>query len=119
MAYADPNVPPPPAPPQQRAVSDTTLAMIVYILYLVSYIVSGLTAVAGVIVAYVQIGSADPMLRTHYQFQIRTFWIGLLYVLVGTVLIFAFGIGLLVWLWWFIWTLVRSIKAMVDLNEGR
>lgn len=119
MTYADPNAPPPPRPPQQQAVSDTTLAMIVYILYLVSYVVSGITAIAGVIMAYIQIGSADPMLRTHYQFQIRTFWIGLLYAVAGTVLIFAFGIGILVWIWWFVWTLVRNIKGLLALNEGR
>jgi uncharacterized membrane protein len=114
MAYADPNMPRPPPP---QAVSDTTVAMIVYVLYLVSYFI-GVTALAGVIIAYVQIGSADPMLQSHYRFQIRTFWIGLLYLVAGIVLCFVL-VGILVLLWWFIWTLVRSIKGILALNEGR
>jgi len=36
--------------------------------------------------AHIQLDTADPMLATHYRFQIRTFWIGLLYLVVGTVL---------------------------------
>ncbi len=115
MAYADPNAPRPPPP---QAVSNTTLAMIVYVLYFASYFFI-LTSVVGVIIAYVQIGTADPMLQSHYRFQIRTFWIGLLYFVAGCVLIFAFGIGILVLIWWFIWTLVRSIKGILALNEGR
>jgi uncharacterized membrane protein len=116
MSYADPNMPPPPAQPQ--AVSNTTLAMVVYALYLASYFF-GLTAIVGVVIAHVQYGAADPMLRTHYQFQIRTFWIGLLYFAVGFLLLFAFGIGILVLIWWFVWTLVRCIKGLLALNEGR
>jgi len=31
----------------------------------------------------VKIEEADPVLRSHHQFQIRTFWIGLLYLTIG------------------------------------
>jgi uncharacterized membrane protein len=99
------------------SVSDTTLALVVYVLYFAGY-VTGLTALIGVIIAHVQVGSADPMLRSHYQFQIRTFWIGLLYLVVGWILMFIF-IGFAVWLWWFIWSLVRCIKGVLALNERR
>ena len=111
MAYADPNAPRP------KAVSDTTLALVVYVLYLSSYFFA-VTAVAGVVIAYVQFDSADPLLQSHYRFQIRTFWIGLLYFVAGVVLCFVL-VGILVLLWWFIWTLVRSIKGLLALNEGR
>jgi uncharacterized membrane protein len=114
MAYADQV---PPQPPAQKAVSDTTLAMIIYVLYFVSYFFI-LTAVVGVIMAYVQVNTADPMLQTHYRFQIRTFWIGLLYFVAGVILCFVF-VGIFVLLWWFIWTLIRSIKGILALNEGR
>jgi len=33
--------------------------------------------------AHIQLETADPLLATHYRFQIRTFWIGLFYVVVG------------------------------------
>jgi uncharacterized membrane protein len=110
--------PPPTPPPQaQPMVSNTQVALIVYILYLVSYVI-GITALVGVIIAHVQIGTADPMLRTHYQWQIRTFWIGLLYFVVGVVLCLVL-IGILVLLFWLVWTLVRTIKGMLALNENR
>jgi uncharacterized membrane protein len=111
MAYVDPNAPRP------QAVSDVTLAMVVYVLYFVGYFVA-LTPIAGVIIAYVQYGSADPLLQSHYRFQIRTFWISVLYVVVGIVLCFVI-VGIVVLLWWFIWSLVRSIKGILALNEGR
>jgi uncharacterized membrane protein len=112
MTYADPNAPRP------QAVSDTTLATVVYALYIASYFLSGFTAIVGVIIAHVQCSSADPFLQSHYRFQIRTFWIGMLYFVVGLVLCLVL-IGIAVLLWWFIWTLVRCIKGLLALNEGR
>jgi uncharacterized membrane protein len=70
----------------QPIVSNTSTALIVYILYFVAYFV-GITAIVGVIIAHVQKGSGDPLLDTHYDFQIRTFWISILYVIVGSVLV--------------------------------
>jgi uncharacterized membrane protein len=106
-----------PAPPQQPTMSDKQLALLVYILYLVSYF-TGITALVGVIIAFIQIDSADPVLASHYRFQIRTFWIGLLYLFVGVILAFVF-IGILVILWWFIWSLVRNVKGLLALNENK
>jgi uncharacterized membrane protein len=102
----------------QPAVSNTQVALIVYILYLVSYVTGGLTALVGVIIAHVQVDNADPMLASHYRFQIRTFWIGLFYIVVGFILAWVF-IGLVVWLWWFIWSIIRIIKGLLLLNENR
>jgi uncharacterized membrane protein len=115
MSMTPPSLPPQTQP--QPIVSNTQVALIVYILYFASYVV-GITALAGLVIAYVQIGTADPMLRTHYQWQIRTFWIGLLYFVIGVVLCFVL-IGILVLLFWFIWTLVRSVKGLLALNENR
>ena len=111
---------PPSIPPQsqtQPMVSNTQVALIVYILYLTSYVI-GITALVGVIIAHVQIGTADPLLRSHYQWQIRTFWIGLLYFVIGVVLCFVL-IGILVLLFWFIWTVVRTVKGLLALNENK
>jgi uncharacterized membrane protein len=107
----------PPPPPPEPFVSNRQLALVVYILYFASYFV-GITALVGVIIAYVEVGRADPLLRSHYQFQIRTFWIGLLYLVVGIILCIVV-VGIFVLLWWFIWTLVRCIKGVIALNEGK
>jgi len=108
---------PGPNPGPQPLVSNPQLALIVYILYLAAYVV-GVTAVIGVIIAHIQVGTAEPMLASHYRFQIRTFWIGVLYLMVGFVLVWVL-IGFLVLLWWFIWSLVRNIKGILALNENR
>jgi uncharacterized membrane protein len=106
-----------PTEPRPPAVSNTTLALIVYVLYFVGYF-TAITAVIGVIIAHAQSGGPDPVLNSHYQFQIRTFWIGLLYVVVGTVLTLVL-IGWAILLWWFIWSLVRCVKGVLALNENR
>jgi uncharacterized membrane protein len=103
--------------PREPMVSNPQLALIVYILYLVAY-VTGITGLIGVIIAHVQVGHADPILASHYRFQIRTFWIGLLYIIVGSILAFVL-IGFLILGWWFIWSIVRNIKGLLLLNEGR
>jgi len=104
---------PPPAPP--AAGNDWALA--VYILYLAAFVV-GITSIAGVIIAYVKIDTANPVDATHYRFQIRTFWISVLYWVVGCVLLLVF-IGFAVLAWWFIWYLIRNIKGILALNEKR
>src|SRR5579871_3757371 len=103
--------------PGQPLVSNSQLALVVYILYLVAYAV-GITSIIGVIIAHIQVGEADPLLASHYRFQIRTFWVGVLYLVVGVILAFVL-VGFLVLLWWFIWSLVRNIKGLLALNENR
>jgi uncharacterized membrane protein len=106
-----------PDPSQHSAVSGRQLALIVYILYFLSYF-TGITAVIGVIIAHVQLASADALLSTHYRFQIRTFWIGLLYLAIGIALTSAV-IGIAVLFWWFVWSLVRNVKGVLALNENK
>ena len=114
MSAVDPAFPPPPRPP---AVSDNQLALAVYILYIVGFFTM-ITALVGVIIAYVQVDKADDMLRTHYRFQIRTFWIGLAYLVIGALTAIVI-VGFFILLWWFIWTLVRCVKGLLALDEGR
>jgi uncharacterized membrane protein len=120
-----------PSSTPQSLVPDTTTARIVYILYFIGYF-TGITAVIGVIMAHWQVNSAEPLLATHYRFQIGTFWIGLLYLViylvVGVVLsLIVFGAAVPVPWWsygpyssgWFIWSLIRNIKGLLALNERR
>jgi uncharacterized membrane protein len=102
---------------QQPVLSETQIAFAVYVLYFAGYL-TGITAIIGVIIAHVKVGTADPLLRSHYEWQIRTFWIGLLYLFAGAILAFIL-VGFLIWLWWLIWSLVRTIKGILALNENR
>ncbi len=98
---------------------DTTedLAKIIYILYLVG-LVFGVTGIAGVVMAYINEDDAPDWLKTHYQFQIRTFWIGALYLCIGTLLSLVL-IGYLVLLFWMVWLIIRSIKGMKLLDKKK
>jgi uncharacterized membrane protein len=107
-----------PNPGPQPLVSNPQLALIVYILYFAGYLTGLMTSLIGVIIAHIQVGTAEPMLASHYRFQIRTFWIGALYLVVGGILVWVL-IGFLVLLWWFVWSLVRNIKGILALNENR
>lgn len=91
-------------------------ANIVYILYLVGLLV-GVTPIVGVIMAYVNRSTAEPWLQTHYDFQIRTFCIAILYSVVGFILTFVL-IGFLVLLWALIWYIVRCVKGMSALGRN-
>ncbi len=112
----EPGTPLPTTPAPPAAQSDTT-AKIVYILYLVA-LVSGVTAIIGVIMAYVNVGAAPEPLRTHYRFQIRTFWIAILYcVLSGILGLVAIGALLLVFVG--VWYIVRCAKGLQYLGRGQ
>jgi uncharacterized membrane protein len=94
---------------------DSTSALVIYILYLAGYL-TGFTAAAGLIMAYVQSGTSGGYLESHYRFQIRTFWIGLLYLVVGCILSLVL-VGWLVLAWWCVWSLVRILRGMIQLNN--
>jgi uncharacterized membrane protein len=104
-----------PSQTQRPVVSDTTLALVVYVAYCLGYF-TVFSALIGVIIAHVKVDDADPVLRSHYQFQIRTFWIGLLYLAIGFPLCLAL-IGFPILVWWLVWSLIRIIKGMIALNE--
>lgn len=88
---------------------------IIYILYLIN-LVLGITGLIGVIMAYINRKDAPDWLKTHYQFQIRTFWIGTLYLVIGLLLMFVL-VGFLVLLFWVIWLIVRCVKGMKLLDQ--
>jgi len=90
-------------------------AKIIYILYLIG-IIFGLTAIVGVVMAYVNRSDAPDWLQTHYQFQIRTFWLSLMYFIIG-VLLYHILIGFFILLFWVIWLIVRCVKGMKFLDR--
>jgi uncharacterized membrane protein len=67
---------------------------LVYFVYIVSIIAAGFPALIGVVLAYLSKGAAPAWAVSHYRFQIRTFWIGLLFILiVGSFWIFSLNIA--------------------------
>jgi uncharacterized membrane protein len=106
-----------PSETQRPIVSDNSLAIIVYVLYGVGYF-TAISALIGVIIAHMKIDDADPTLRSHYRFQIRTFWIGFLYLAIGLPLSMVL-IGLPILAWWFVWSVIRIVKGFLLLSEHK
>lgn len=72
-----------------RAEEDKVLPAVVYGLYLLAF-TNGVTAVIGLIVAYLNRDHAGPINASHYTFAIRTFWIGVVAMLLTGA---AFAVG--------------------------
>ena len=110
--------------PAERSPHDVTpreddrgKAAAVWVLYLVA-LFTGLTLIVGAVLAYVFRGSASPWLRTHYDRQIKLFWWGVFWVVIGVLtipILIGFAILGLSWLW----VLVRSVQGLLRVNGGR
>ncbi len=95
---------------------NTGSASLVYILYL-SSILLGITALVGVVIAYMNREDAPEWLKTHYTYMINTFWKGLLYGLISMILTVIL-IGLVLFLVVLVWWIVRCIKGMKALGKS-
>lgn len=104
-------------PAIQPGAADFDGPKLVYILYFVSMAI-GITAIAGLIVAYLKRGAASAEAVSHFTFQIRTFWIGFLFGIISVVTS-VIGIGILLAIATVIWFLIRSIKGFIAAVDGR
>jgi uncharacterized membrane protein len=95
---------------------ETRTPQIVYGLYLAGIFTANLTLFIGVIIAYVYRKDAAPWLQTHYRYQIRTFWIGMLYSSIAFVLSIIY-IGALLWPLLVIWLAVRCILGWLAIRK--
>lgn len=92
-------------------------ALAVYVLFLLSFF-TGLTAFIGVIIAHVKEPDSRSPFKSHFKFQIRTFWFGFLTVILGYLLT-SILVGYLILLWFIIWTLIRCVKGLVRAFENK
>lgn len=90
-------------------------ALIVYALYLGSFIV-GITLLAGVVVAYIYRNDAEEWLASHYRFQIRTFWMFVLFSMIGGLLAIVF-VGWFILVFAAVWLIVRCVIGIKRLGE--
>ncbi|WP_197038257.1 DUF4870 family protein [Billgrantia saliphila] len=97
---------------------DTTLPLVVYALYLAGIVTGGLTALIGIVIAYVYRGNGPHWLDEHYRYQIRTFWLAMLYFAISALLTLVM-IGFITWLLVVVWLVVRCVKGMKRLQEHR
>lgn len=91
------------------------MAKIIYVLYLIG-LVTGITLLVGVVMAYIYKDDSPEWLRTHYESQIRIFWIGLLYCVIAGILTLML-IGFLLFLVIAIWWIIRCVKGLKYLDQ--
>lgn len=102
--------------PEGPSRPDLMPAKTVYALYAIGYLVA-LTTVAGVIYAHLTRGR-DPLLDSHFDFQIRTFWISLAIAALALATM-VLGIGFLIWIFLAIWGLLRTVSGFLLAHEGK
>jgi uncharacterized membrane protein len=98
---------------------ERTIPFIVYVLYLAHFVpvVGWVSTIVGLVLAYVERDSAPAWLKSHYTFQLRTFWIGLLYYVISiTLCLILIGIPLLVATW--VWFIVRCALGLARLSRN-
>lgn len=99
-------------PPADKSAN---IALLGYLLLLAAPLLM-ISALIGVVIAYVYRDDAPAWLQSHFQLQIRTFWIGTLLFVSGLLLMWVV-IGKLVLLLTLIWYLVRLIKGLKYLHR--
>ena len=96
--------------------NSTSIAKVIYILQIISTLI-GLTGIIAVIMAYVNRDDSTDWLQSHYRFQIRTFWIGLLYIALGLFLIQVM-VGFFILVFTFFWIVIRCAKGLKQLENN-
>ena len=98
--------------------SNRTLTAVIYGLYAASLLV-GMTALVAIVMNYVKKDDvAGTYLESHFRWQIRTFWFGLLWATIGWITYFIV-IGWFILLAVFVWFIYRIVKGGLRLHENR
>jgi uncharacterized membrane protein len=92
--------------------------MVVYALQALAFL-NGITLIVGVVINYIKRDEvAGTWLESHFRWQIRTFWFGLLWGVVGFVLAFVL-VGFAILFAASIWMIYRIVKGWLKLNENQ
>lgn len=93
-----------------------TNIQVIYILYLVSFVI-GITALVGIVLAYMNRGKAEGWVESHYTWAIRTFWIGLLFGFISMILMVV-GIGFLLMFAVAVWAVIRIVIGLKAVSNN-
>ena len=101
----------------EKLASLKTVNHVTYALYALS-LFSGVTAIVAIVLNYIKRDDArGTWIESHFSWQIRTFWWGLLWVFIGAILSAVF-IGYFVLLGWFVWSIYRVVKGLSALGRN-
>jgi uncharacterized membrane protein len=102
----------------EKTKANKDLTTVIYALYAASLVV-GITSLVAIVLNYIKKDDvAGTLFESHFRWQIRTFWFGLLWGVIGAV-------TFLVIIGWFIlfadgvWFIYRIAKGWLNLNENK
>jgi uncharacterized membrane protein len=98
--------------------SERSTLLITYILHALAPF-TALTGIAAVIISHIKVNeTSNAFIRSHHSWLIRTFWWGLLWAVICSVL-FIVLIGALGFVALAIWWLYRTIRGFINYSEKR
>jgi uncharacterized membrane protein len=98
--------------------SAKTVTTIIYALYAASFFV-GITAIVAIVMNYIKKDDVvGTFLESHYRWQIRTFWFGMLWCVLGAITFIIF-IGWFVLVAAGVWIIYRIAKGWLRLNDNK
>lgn len=78
-----------------------------------------LTAIAGVILNHIKVNDTQSVfIRSHHRWLLRTFWFGLLWSIIATVLM-VIGIGFLIYAVVAVWYIYRIVRGILSFSERK
>ncbi len=97
-----------------------TLVLVCYLLGVVGMFTGALPTVVALIIAYIKKDeSGSSIYYTHYDWLIKTFWIGILGSIVSFATFWLFGLGWLIYMGVFFWQLYRYVKGGLRFIERK
>jgi uncharacterized membrane protein len=94
------------------------ITQIIYGLYAASLVV-GITSIVAIILNYVKRDEvAGTIYESHFRWQMRTFWFGLLWSVIGVITAFII-VGIFVLIAAGIWFIYRIVIGWLRLTEGK
>ena len=98
--------------------AETRLTHIIYGLLAASYF-TGITALIAIVLNYIKYDDVrGTWLESHFRWQMRTFWWGLLWAIVGSILALIV-IGWVVLIAVGVWGIYRIAKGWLDLSDRK
>jgi uncharacterized membrane protein len=92
--------------------------LIAYILHALGPF-TALTAIAGVILNHIKVNDTHSLfIKSHHRWLLRTFWFGVLWGLLATMLMFI-GIGFIIYAVVVVWYLYRIIRGILSFTERK
>lgn len=104
---------------EQKTEEAKKITLIVYILQCLGFFFGGITFIIGIIINYVKKDEVqDTIYASHFRWQMRTFWFGVLWSFLGGLLA-VFLVGIPILMVTTIWLIYRIVRGMMSYRSGK